>query len=364
MTCPPCLVELEEFTAHAERLRSTGLRIVALSPDAISGLDGDPVAEASGYLRRIGFPFESGMLSERVMEILHLTHNNIFLRPDDLPAPTSFLLDRNGRVAVLYRGPVSVEDLLRDLSDLGSDDPAVWQRRCWPFAGRWISPPDRVFFMEIAIALIEKEYLEEAGDYLLQHRDVLASEHDYPETVMVCGTRLLKADKITPALTLLQAALEMKPDLAEAHNNLALAYRRSARNNLARRHLEKAVRLKPAYHDARLNLATVHAAEGQFATALDQVEAVLASEPDHRTALFLAGNLNLKLQLWEPAGAAFQRLLKVQPGHLESLINLGGIHVQLRQYEAAIDYYERALKINPSLDSVRRSLADLRRLKP
>ena len=52
------------------------------------------------------------------------------------------------------------------------------------------------------------------------------------------------------------------------------------------------------------------------------------------------------------------------PGITDGLSALGGIHVRLDQHETAIRYYERALKINPELQSVRRSLADLRRLNP
>lgn len=362
-TCPPCLVELQEFAAEADRIRAAGLRILALSPDGIADSSGEAVQLATKFLRKTGFPFEAGMLGARAMEIIHLVHNNVFLRPDDLPSPTSFLLDRDGRVAVVYRGRVSVEDLLRDLSALTDKTPAVWQHRCWPFPGKWIAEPDLVYFMEIAIALIEKDYLEEAGDFLLQHRAALAIEHDLPETLMVCGTRLLKANKLPRSVTLLQAAIEMKPELVEAHNNLGLAFRRSGRADLARPHLEKAVALKPAYHDARLNLATLYAAGGQFSTALDQVELVLKSEADHRSALLLAGNLNLKLLSWNSAKSSFEKLLEAQPNHLDSLINLGGIHVQLRDYDEAIRYYESALRINPKLESVRRSLSQLRNLK-
>jgi tetratricopeptide (TPR) repeat protein len=362
-TCPPCLVELVEFTKEAERIRKSGLRILALNPDAIADPSGDSTKSATTYLRKTGFPFEAGMLNARSMEILHLAHNNVFLRPDNLPAPTSFLLDQQGRVAVVYRGRVSVDDLLRDLADLTASDPAVWQNRCWPFPGKWIGEPDRVYFMEIAIALIGKDYLEEAGDFLLAHHQSLSVEHDLPETMMLCGTRLLQANELPRAIAVLQAALKLKPDLAEAHNNLGMAFRRSGRDDQARPHLEKAVDLKPIYHDARLNLATLYAASGQFATALDQVELVLKSEPAQRNALFLAGNINLKLQLWSAARSSFEKLLEVQPNHLESLINLGGIHVQLRQYDEAARYYESALRINPKLESVRRSLTDLRNLK-
>lgn len=362
-TCPPCLVELKEFAAEADRIQEAGLRILALNPDAITDSSGEAAKSAANYLRKTAFPFEAGMLNARSMEILHLAHNNVFLRPDDLPAPTSFLLDGDGRVAVVYRGRVSVDDLLRDLADMTASDPAVWQKRCWPFQGRWIGEPDRIYFMEIAIALIEKEYLEEAGDFLLSHHQALAVEHDLPETMMLCGTRLLQANNVPRAISVLQAALDLKPDLAEAHNNLGMAFRRSSRDDEARPHLEKAVKLKPSYHDARLNLATLYAAGGQFATALDEVELVLKSKADHRTALFLAGNINLKLQLWNAAKSAFEKLLEVQPNHLEALINLGGIHVQLRQYDEATRYYESALRINPKLESVRRSLSDLRNLK-
>jgi tetratricopeptide (TPR) repeat protein len=363
-TCAPCLVELGEFAAAADQIRAAHLSILALNFDGAATPDPAAVLAATQFLDKIQFPFEAGMLNARSMEILHIAHNKTFLRPHQLPAPTSFLIDRNGCVAVVYRGPVPVDDLIRDVADLGDPDPSVWNARCWPFPGRWIAAPDRVFFLEIAIALINKEYLDEAADFLMQHRQQLSSEHDCPEMLMVCGTRLLKADKLERAVALLQGALEMNPELAEAHNNLATCYRRSGRDDLAEQHFAKAVELKPDYADARLNLATLLAAGGSFATALEQVDAVLASQPENQLALLLAGNLNLQLQEWQLAKTAFENLLLQQPEHVNALINLGGIHVQLGKREDAIRYYEKALKINPNLDSVRRSLTDLHRLAP
>jgi hypothetical protein len=57
-----------------------------------------------------------------------------------LVLPTSFLLDGQGRLSVIYRGPVTPDQLLEDVGRLGLPAPD-WNELSVPFAGQWLRSP-------------------------------------------------------------------------------------------------------------------------------------------------------------------------------------------------------------------------------
>lgn len=120
--CAPCQKELGAFGRAADRLAELGVRVVPLT------LDGAAAEEpALTNLRRLGFPTaDSGYLDRPAMEVLmdavyahvHQPRNNL-----DFVTPTSFLLDAEGNLLVLYHGVVDIETLAADVREIRSDDP-------------------------------------------------------------------------------------------------------------------------------------------------------------------------------------------------------------------------------------------------
>jgi hypothetical protein len=98
------------------------------------------VREIQAVVARLKLPFQSGIVDGSEVELLETVERSLLLHHAPLPIPTSFLVDEHGRLAVVYKGPLDVEQLLADrqlLDDVSNDprDAAV------PFPGRWLTDP-------------------------------------------------------------------------------------------------------------------------------------------------------------------------------------------------------------------------------
>ena len=92
--CPPCRQEVPDFVKVQSELRPAGFEIVGISLD-----DGpDPVA---GFVKEQGINYAVAMGDE------HVTQQYGGVRA----IPTSFLLDREGKVVKMYQGAIEAETL-------------------------------------------------------------------------------------------------------------------------------------------------------------------------------------------------------------------------------------------------------------
>ncbi len=73
--------------------------------------------------------------------------------------------------------------------------------------------------------------------------------------------------------------IEIRPDLAEAHNNLGNALKDQGRLEEAKAAYQQAVALKPSLLPAHNNLGNIFKAQGQFEAATASYERVLAQNP-------------------------------------------------------------------------------------
>ena len=150
--CPTCLAELEEWTEKAEAIRNAGLSVLLFNADG----DPDPGAEYS---------FDRAAAPPPVVRNLDLFQRAVLDLWQPLPVPTTFLLDSNGEVAVIYKGPVSVEQILRDRQLLDAP-PESWREAALPFPGIFISKPPNPNPLRVSTQLIDANQPGLALQYL------------------------------------------------------------------------------------------------------------------------------------------------------------------------------------------------------
>jgi TolB-like protein/Flp pilus assembly protein TadD len=149
-------------------------------------------------------------------------------------------------------------------------------------------------------------------------------------------------------------ALELEPDLAEAHVARGLAISLSKRFREAEAEFETAMRLDPKLFEASYWFGRALLAEGRFQEAVKMFERASALRPeDYQAPNFLAQAYN-SLGLKDEGVAANKRSIRLMEERLE--LNpadarasnlLAATYANFGDVEKAMDYAERSLAIDP-----------------
>ena len=98
-----------------------------------------------------------------------------------------------------------------------------------------------------------------------------------------------------------QETIRIKPDYAEAHNNLGIALGRKGQTDEAISEYQEALRIKPDYPDAHNGLGVALGMKGRIDEAISQFQEALRLKPDYADAQSnLAKTLELKGKSNEP----------------------------------------------------------------
>ena len=299
--CPPCRVELEEFTKRAANFSEAGVQVVLLSVE-----EDKPVPR--------GLPFPSLKADNRTIGFYSVLYRNLFDRRRDLALPISFFIDVNGNLLKIYQGPASVEDVVADAS--ASARPPL------PFGGiRYLDAPSRNY-NDLATAMAERGFQPEAralfetalarghagyeiynnlaglliasGDLAQAEKLLRASVRDNPNQARSnanLGLLLMDANHPAEALPFLEKAIALQPDdtrsrrsLSSYYNDLGIGHMQANRPADALRAFERAATSDPSDPAAQMNLALYHAQAGNSAQARRILALLLKQNPDHQPA--------------------------------------------------------------------------------
>jgi tetratricopeptide (TPR) repeat protein len=174
--CGPCRSELAEWAQKADLLREYGVEIVSLSVDGLALGKQAESGDAKQYLNSIGFPFPAGEAVAEFLDKLEFLQQQLFDFHFSFAVPTSFLMDGDGLLAVIYRGPVSVDALLKDVGELDRKYDELVNSSV-PFKGRWaykqkylpgdlaarfkgLFPEEEIRYLEFAAEELERDLLD------------------------------------------------------------------------------------------------------------------------------------------------------------------------------------------------------------
>jgi len=246
--CAPCLTELQQLVGARELIDELGLEVVALSAD-------EDVAAADQYLDSITWPYLQAQASTRALDVLDLLQRMQLERRRRLALPTSFLLDTEGMIAAIYKGPLELATLRAD-ADLLDASPEERRAAAVPFAGRWHAPPPSADLEWLADRFEERGLKKEARE--LRVRQFEIRELTHAGLANEIGLIRARQGRMDEAAAQFAEAARLEPTWFDAQRNLGSALHELGRLEGAVAAYEVALRYRPRDQGTIHNLALAY----------------------------------------------------------------------------------------------------------
>ena len=232
--CAPCLQEMAHFRDHKKTLIDNEVELIAVNVDELDSQNNNS-KKPSDVIKKMNFPFPSISANKQLMEILQRIHDQSVGLNEPLPIPSSFLIDPNGDVSVIYKGPVNVEQIIKDLR-LSSEGFITRVKAAAKLEGSLIKNP-------------------KATQRLLEHEASIHRRH---------AINWYSAGDLRGAINHFEKANKLVPDSKQLSSQLASVYfafatqmDRQQMRETAINHYRKGLVIDPSNNAARNNLAWI-----------------------------------------------------------------------------------------------------------
>jgi len=274
--CAPCLEELRVLAEARGRLEAAGVTVIALNADN----DRDGKRAAQRFLRKIAWPFEVAHADAELIDVLDIVQQHVLERRRRLPLPSSFLIDAQGRLAVVTKGGLSPEQLVLDVLALQSDAVKV-RDSAVPFRGRWRGKPLDPDTLGLELRLRKAGFEEVAQAYYRRcFKQSVQADVGVASTHLQFGLVFMRQRKLDAAAKHLRIAAELDPTLIEAWANLAAVLHKQGNRPRAIEAYEKALELNEEHVQSRFNLGLALAESGDFESAKEQAARLAEHAPE------------------------------------------------------------------------------------
>ncbi len=304
----------------------------------------------------LGFPV--AVATEDFAGTYDIIYRYLFDRREDLPLPTTLLLNAQGEIVKVYRGSLAAAKIADDIAKLKptatapanatSANATSHERlmRAVPFRGTFYSTPGDRGYFQYGLELSEQGHDAPA---LVAFERVAKSEPS-AITFYNLGTLYMKAAQPDGAKTALEHAIALDPGYAEANNTLGALLAQSGDAPGAAAHFRKALESKPDYADALNNFGYLLFQTGQRQEAFDLYQRALKAQPDFPEALNNVGIYYGQARDLEHAEQFFKQAVDKRPTYGEAANNLAIVYNAKGDTAGAIALLERLLKDNPAFE--------------
>ncbi len=210
---------------------------------------------------------------------------------------------------------------------------------------------------KLGVALLEASAETSRPTESLEAYDAYLRGTDYYNR----GAEYVSMDDYTIAIQMLEEAVRLDPDFAEAHARLSLTqvalyqggnigFGDSTRDRLdaARTAANRALELDP-------DLATAHHALGDLykvgkkdlPKSLQSFQRALESQPSNAEVYRSISDVQQDLGLWEDALVSMRKAMELNPRLSRLACETGGICLALRRYDEAARLHDRAIELAP-----------------
>ncbi len=254
-----------------------------------------------------------------------------------LELPLHLLLNREGHVVKVYAKAPSESQLM--LGDL----PLVENRQPLPYAGKYLNQPRRDYF-KLGAALLWCGYPEQSLPYL---EAVLRQQPENVRTLTLVAQVHREAGRLNQAEPLLNEAIRLNPQSAEAWNELGGLAMAREDYATALTHFEQALTAKSGLAYAMLNAAQAADKLRRLPLAESWYRQALAADPQSPEANQGLGLTLAKLGRPSEAEALLIAATKLKPAFPTAWNNLGVLYLQAGDTGKAIRALEAGIAASP-----------------
>ncbi|MAF67670.1 MAG: hypothetical protein CMJ84_18705 [Planctomycetes bacterium] len=352
--CAPCVAELGEFGRREADLRAAGVDILSLTVDGLGLEEATEPADARRKLGELGYPFAGAVATGELLAKLELLEQFLFQLFPSFSVPTSYLLDGEGNLAAIYRGPVGVDTLLEDVRLLDLS-PHERQDRSVPFAGRWNN-----LFTDPPLTLVAEHFSDDYPEDAVRYLGILQRRGGGGARVhLQLAHAHAEAGRIPEAIAEYGRALEVDPRSADALVNLGnlLVSRGRVEEGVAR--LEQAVVIAAEMAEAHFGLGSALLRQGAAERGIACLRRAVELDPGYARAHHDLGVQLGRQGRFAEAVTHFEGALEGRPAFAEALLNLGGVLRAVGRGEEAVERYRAGIELRPEAWRAHFSLGDL-----
>ncbi|MCA9217382.1 MAG: tetratricopeptide repeat protein [Planctomycetales bacterium] len=358
--CEACKSELTEISQAAESMKAANIRVLALSVDQAAAST-DSNSERLDLLSVVSYPshWQSGSIDEAEASRLQSFHDQFFFLKKPLPIPASFLIDRDGRLSVIYRGPALSTQIIADAKhELESPQQAMMASGCFP--GSALDEPriqsvtlwgQKQTGYRLANWLEQNNRLDDAIEHfgdLAELDSLWALPHRH------LAKLYLRKKNVQHARKHAQLCVQLDPNDGSIHNTIGLLHVQTRNHAEAIQSFRRAIELDPEFAEAHNNMGTSLASTGQIDQAGSAFRKAIEIDSNFAEAYTNLGSVFAARNELTQAIASYEKAVQIDPNMADALNNLGTMYARQADYRSAIKYYDRALKLDPkNADTIR-----------
>lgn len=319
--CPACAEELSAWGDSAEEFAKVGLEVVAVNSDEV---------ENRAKWDAMSLPFEYRYATPDLVTKFDVLQRALLSRQRPMPVPCSFLIDHNGQLRAIYKGPISAEQVMADMKLIGAP-PAHTLAAALPMPGVWMQPPGGSSPQHIAIKFLEGGFLKSAQSYL----EGLVKNPSYQSAGLcnLLGGIYLDQKRYGEAADSFRQALQLEPGDRKAHQELGSLLLAARKGKLAEPHFTYLLSASPNDPDLLFQLSQCYFFQGKTTEGKDVLKKAALLAPSEEIYQML-GDYEAQLGLFSDAIASFEIALQLNPK--TSQVGLASAYAGQGDFEKAI----------------------------
>ena len=210
------------------------------------------------------------------------------------------------------------------------------------------------------IALYSSGNIQDAID------KIKSLNNDFPNVPLlfnILGVCYKSLGQLAAAAKMLETAITIKPDYAEAYYNLGVTLAANGELKAAVKPYKTAIALIPNYPDAHNNLGNIFKKLGNFKAAIESYQWAVSYKPGKFAGTeFNLGTLFSDID-HKTAINHFEKAIAIKPDFAEAYYSLGLVFKDLGLESKAIESYKKAINIRPDYIDVYKDLSNIQKFK-